>query len=369
MEGGTIVRWLRREGETVQKDEILFELETDKALVEVPAPESGILKQILVREGHALVGKTVAFIGDPGDDVAEVAIVLESQPQAPAPVGMVVPQASLPRPTEPGIIRATPAARRRARDLNVDLTQIQGTGPEGRITQEDVERVAAHKGARAAPASHTGREAIAKRVSDSWRDVPHIHIGGELRAESLRSALEKARTAEPETSITDILLYVLAALLPRFPDLNSVWNGDRAESRREVHLAFAVQTERGVVAPVVHDADRRPLQAISVERRRLTESARAWRLKPDEVERGTFTLTNLGMYPVDFFVPIINHPQCAVLATGRLHQVVELRNGTVLKGERMWVNLAVDHRVADGALAAEFLRELEKQLDALDLHF
>ena len=369
MEGGTLLHWLKEEGASVTKDEVLFELETDKAVTEVPSPAAGILKTILIREGEVQVGTIVGLVGDLSDPIPESAV----RSGMPGPEAAAQP-VSAPPPSgqgaaAPRVLRATPAARRWAKELGVEIALARATGPEGRITQEDVERAATEflgKEQAQIPAGDL-RPIIAERVSRAWRMVPHIHIGGELRAAGLRAALEKARNnLSSDVSVTDLLLYSIASLLPKFPSLNTVWQADKPMQQARVHLAFAVQTERGVVAPVLQDIGRLTLREISAERKRLREAALSRQLRPADLEGGTFTLTNLGMFPVDFFVPIISYPQSAILATGRIRDRVEIHNGAPQNVPSMWANVAVDHRVADGATAAEFLSELQKVFDSIE---
>jgi len=369
MEGGTLLHWLKEEGASVTKDEVLFELETDKAVTEVPSPAAGILKTILIREGKVQVGALVGFVGDLSDSIPESA----ARPGMPGSEA-VTPAVSAPPPSNqiaaaPRLLRATPAARRRAKELGVEIALARATGPEGRITQEDVERAATELLAKKQTQTSAGdlRPIIAERVSQAWRTVPHIHIGGELRAEGLRAALENARNnLSSDVSVTDLLLYSIASLLPKFPSLNTVWQAGKPVPQAQVHLAFAVQTERGVVAPVLRDIGRRTLREISDERMRLRDAALSRQLRPADLEGGTFTLTNLGMFPVDFFVPIISYPQSAILATGRIRDRVEIHNGAPQNVPAMWANIAVDHRVADGVTAAEFLGELQKVFDSIE---
>ena len=368
MEGGNVLRWLKEEGKPVAKDEILFELETDKAVTEVPSPAEGILKAILVSEGEVQVGTVVGFVGDLSDPLPEIT-TLHSPSESKVASSQPSPPPARQSAATKQVLRATPAAKRRAKELGIDIASVEATGPEGRITQEDVERAAsrfAGKGGETTPAGSL-RPIIAEHVSLAWRVVPHIHIGGELRADGLRQALEKARRdLAADVSVTDLLLYSVAALLPKFPSLNTVWQDEKPLPQEKVRLAFAVKTERGVVAPVLQFVGPLTLQAVSTERKRLRDAALSRDLRPSDLEGGTFTVTNLGMFPVDFFVPIINYPQSAILATGRIRDRVEFRDGSVENVPSMWVNLAVDHRVADGAEAAEFLRELEMTFDSLE---
>ncbi|HZP00469.1 MAG TPA: dihydrolipoamide acetyltransferase family protein [Terriglobia bacterium] len=371
MEGGTLLRWLKQEGARVAKDEALFELETDKAVTEVPSPVEGVLRTILIPEGEVQVGAVVGLVGELNDPIPEIA----GCPVKPRPVADAVPS---PAPSNselgsaaPGVLRATPAAKRRAKELGVDLSSAQATGPEGRITVEDVECLAAQYAKSAEPQTMVGdlRPIIAEHVTRAWHAVPHIHIGGELKATGLREALEAVRrNPEAEISVTDLLLYSICLALPKVRSLNTVWEGEKPIAQAQIHLAFAIETERGVVAPVIHDADRLRLMEISAERRRLRQAALARQLKRRDVEGGTFTLTNLGMFPVDFFIPIINDPQSAILATGRIRDRVELHGGIPRNVPSLWANVAVDHRVADGATAAVFLRELQTAFDALEAY-
>jgi pyruvate dehydrogenase E2 component (dihydrolipoamide acetyltransferase) len=359
MEGGTLVRWLRNEGQRVEKDEPLFELETDKALTEVTAPVSGILHQILVREGTVTCGAAIATIaGDMNDPPEPQVEVLPVPATAPIPG----PTERHPKERSVRMTHVSPAARRRARELGADISSLQGSGPDGRVTQQDVED-AARRGA-APPSSPRLRALISERVSKAWHTVPHIHIGGELRAEGIVAALDRARRERgPEIGITDLLLFATASTLRKFLAINSVWLSGRSEVQEDINLALAVQTDAGVVTPVIRDTDHLTLLQLSIQRREVVARARERRLAPSELEGGSFTLTNLGMYPVDFFVPIVNYPQSAILASGRLRdRSLESRLGPV---QRIWINLAVDHRVADGATAAEFLKELEHRFDAL----
>jgi pyruvate dehydrogenase E2 component (dihydrolipoamide acetyltransferase) len=363
MDSATLVKWLKQEGEPVEKDESLFELETDKTVVDVPSPSRGLLKKILVREGTVAVGKTVAFIGDAVDQLPDIAEEKGSK----SPGVPISTRTTLPRQSEEvGSVRATPAARRRARELGRSLDNLVGTGPEGRITQEDVERLASFSAGRSSSPVEDHRRLIAERTANTWRTVPHIHIGGDLVASGIPLALESGRkVVGPTLSITDLLLYTTAPLLGEIKQLNAIWRDDQLQPQPHIHLAFVVQTDFGVMAPVIHDAAQLSLAELSAKRKDLMERALTRRLELAELSDGTFTVTNLGMYPVDFFAPVINHPQSAILATGRVRQVAAVRGTQISPEWRMWANLAVDHRVADGATAAQFLRRLEESIAAL----
>ena len=362
MDSARLVKWLKQEGEPVEKDESLLELETDKAVVDVPSPGRGLIRKILVREGSVAVGHTVAFIGDASDQVPDS---LDKEGIPSTRIHLADGTAPLGQSAETVNVRATPAARRRARELGLDLATLVGTGPEGRITQEDVERMASVAVGAPSPIADY-RRLIGERTSNTWRTVPHIHIGGDLVAEGVILALEKGRTIAGSTlSITDLVLYTTASLLGEIKPLNSIWCGDDLRPQSQVHLAFAVQTDFGVMTPIIHDANQLSLSGLSARRKDLTERALTRRLEPSELAGGTFTVTNLGMYPVDFFAPVINHPQAAILATGRIRQVPAVQGAEVIPEWKMWANLAVDHRVADGAIAAQFLQKLEQAIEAL----
>ena len=364
MESATVVKWLKREGDPVRQDEPLFELETDKAVVEVPAPTPGLLARIVVRDGEVAVGTTVAFIGDTGDALPDNPETVHRISSATPPSPLVTDRSqAVPK------VRATPAARRRARELGVALDGLEGTGPNGQITQEDIEKLHLRSGSQSGPCAEDYRRKIAERTSNAWRTAPHIHIGGDLSAGGVITAFENGRRllGQPLT-ITDVLLHATALVLREFQSLNAIWRGDYLETQSRIHLAFAVQSDFGVITPVIHDADRLSISELSSMRKNLASRASERRLKPTEVSDGTFTVTNLGMYPVDFFAPIINHPQIAILATGRARRVAGFCNDQVSPEWRMWANLALDHRAADGATGAQFLKRLEEVFANLPSH-
>jgi pyruvate dehydrogenase E2 component (dihydrolipoamide acetyltransferase) len=356
MEEGSILRWLINEGESVTRDSLLFELETDKAILEVPAPAEGVLLKIMTGTGPVRVEEVVGWIGAPGESIKPATAARSAEApsellRAPEPVPPV-----LPRGTSP----STPAARRRAAELGLELAGIAGSGPGGRITQEDVERAAAGRTACIEPAipSLRLRGELARAVTVAWQTVPHIHISRRLEADGIARTREQLRSRH--ISLTDLLLFVLSRLLPSFPELTQTWDGDRLAPASAMHIAFAVDTENGVVAPVIQDAASLTLDQIGVRRQELAGAARAHRVRLADLTGGVFTLTNLGMEGVDFFAPIINSPQTSILATGRMIQEPIVRDGSVGVGWRMWANLALDHRVTDGAVGARFLAKLQE---------
>jgi pyruvate dehydrogenase E2 component (dihydrolipoamide acetyltransferase) len=352
MEEGLILQWLKAEGDLVTKDEVLFEMETDKAIVEVGAPADGVLLKILVSGGPVKVESVVGWIGNPGD-------ILDDIPNKPAPAaehsgGIVVREG----PTLiPARIVATPAARRRAAELGIDLASVQPSAPGARIVQEDVDRAALRSGsAEDFSPDLASRKVLIERLTTTWQSIPHIHVARHLDVDGLMKAKASIGT---RASVTDLILWMLARVLPKFPELTTIWEGDKLIAADKINLAFAVDTSRGVVTPVVASEATGSVTSVAARRRELMEAAKARRLHSRDLQGGVFTLTNLGMQGVDFFTPLINAPQTAILATGRMNQVPVVSNGSLAIGWRMWVNLAIDHRVTDGMSAARFLEQLQ----------
>ena len=374
MEAGTIVRWLKAEGEPVRKGEPLYELDTDKVTQEVEAEADGILLAILVREGEAPVGALVAQIGAEGEAV----------PPAPEPVGETPKQEPTPPPdsappssSEPeresraARLKASPLARRLARERGVDLAAIRGTGPEGRIVAEDVERggtpSAPATGAEAevVPLSQT-RKTIARRLTEAWQaPVFQLSVSADMtRALALREQLV-ARAAEGEIkpTVNDVLTKLAAAALVRHPAVNAHFAGEAIHRFRSAHVGIAVAAPNGLVVPVIRDADRRSLAEIAAARADLVARARAGKLALADLEGGTFTISNLGMFGVEEFTAVLNPPQAAILAVGSIEERPVARDGQLVAAPLMHMTLTCDHRAIDGADGAEFLRTLRELLE------
>jgi pyruvate dehydrogenase E2 component (dihydrolipoamide acetyltransferase) len=361
MEEGSILKWIKSEGDVVAKDDILFEMETDKAIVEVEAPADGVLLKIITAEGPVKVESVVGWIGQPGDVIRDAPSV---QPTMAVAENVAIPIARNEPGARLGRIVATPAARRRAAELGVDLKSVPSSASGGRISQEDVERFSTRTAIIGEPAARLAdRKILIERLTTTWQSVPHIHVARLLDASGLAGA--KKKLAGTGISVTDLLLHVLAAVLPRFPELSMVWGGGKLIPATQINLAFAVDTNRGVVAPVISSANALGLADLSKKRLKLSKGAQARRLRPEDLQGGVFTLTNLGMQKVDFFAPLINSPQTAILAAGKMDQVPVVTEGTLAVGWRMWVNLAVDHRVSDGMAAARFLEQLQIEVGRL----
>ena len=377
-ETGKLLAWRKKEGERVAKGEPLLEIETDKAVVEVEAPGDGILAGITAEVGAVIpVGETIAWLVGPGEKppaktatAAPAARVSSSHERASAAAAAQAPAPAVEQRggTAPQI---SPKARRLAKELGVDIAPIRGTGPDGTITSEDVQRAADSKGASvgvaAVPAGVEGLSQVARlmaeRTTQSWTSVPHFFLVrgvdcGELIAvqKKLSAKAQKSQSSAP--TITDLLIGILARVLAKHPRMNASWTGEGIRSNAEINVSVAMAVKDGVVGAVIHKADKVGIAEISAQRRELTERARAGRLRPADITGGTFTLSNLGMFNVDAFSAIITPPQAAVLAVGSVSDRVVPVEGKPGIRPMMTMTLSSDHRVVDGARAAEFLSEL-----------
>jgi pyruvate dehydrogenase E2 component (dihydrolipoamide acetyltransferase) len=394
MEEGTVVKWARSEGDAVKAGDILAEIETDKANMEMEAPGAGILRKILVPAGgKAPVGALIGVIAEADEDVSAALAdagpapaEASSAPAAAAAAAPDVPEA--PAASAPGRIKSSPLARKLAAQRSIPLASLAGTGPAGRIVKRDVE---AHGGAATAasplapaalpptpaaqplPAAAAGdrevaltsmRKVIAKRLAESKLQAPHFYVTVEIdmgRAVELREQL--ARASDQKISFNDLVLKACAGALTRVPAVNASWGQDRIVLHGDVHLGVAVALEDGLITPVVRNADRKPLLEIAREVRELAERARARKLKPEQYSGSTFTISNLGMMDVTEFTAIINPPEAAILAVGSVRKVPVVVGDQIAVGHRMKVTLSADHRLVDGAVAARFLGEVRKLLE------
>ncbi|HEV1995303.1 MAG TPA: dihydrolipoamide acetyltransferase family protein [Candidatus Acidoferrum sp.] len=373
-ETGKLLAWRKKEGERVTKGEPLLEIETDKAVVEVEAPGDGILAGITAEVGAVIpVGQTIAWLVAQGEKPP--ANTATAAPAARASSGLerkvvaaTVPVAAQHVAASPQI---SPKARRLAREIGVEISQICGSGPDGTITSEDVQRAAVLKGASVgAAAAPAGVEALsqvarlmAERTTQSWTSVPHFFLvrdldAGELIAAQKRIGQEMEKAQGAGATITDLLIALVARTLAKHPRMNSSWTGEGIRSNPEINVSVAMAVKDGVVGAVIHKANTAKIAEISTLRRELTERARAGRLRPADITGGTFTLSNLGMYKVDAFSAIITPPQAAILAVGSISDHVVPVGGKPCIRPMMTMTLSSDHRVVDGARAAEFLSEL-----------
>ncbi|MDR7509814.1 MAG: dihydrolipoamide acetyltransferase family protein [Armatimonadota bacterium] len=380
MTEGRIVRWKKRPGEPVARGDPLAEIETDKVNVDIEAEEAGVLLQILVEEGQAApVGAPIAIIGAAGEEIPTAAA--RPSPPAAAPAPAPAPAAPSPAPPVPAgaraeRVKASPLARKLAEEHGIDLTQVRGTGPGGRITREDVEAAIAAAARPAAPAPAADyevlpltriRQTIARRMTESTQQAPHFYITMEVvmdEALRLRQHLNQALGATPPVSVNDLVLKAVALALRAHPALNSALVEGAIRRYRRVNLAVAVALPEGLIAPVVHDCDRLSLTEIAARTTELGERARSGRLRPEDYEGGTFTVSNLGMFgDVDSFAAIINPPHAGILAVGRALPRPVVRDGQIVPATTMKVTLSADHRVTDGAEAARFLAEVKRLLE------
>ena len=371
-ENGKLLAWRKKEGESVSKGEPLLEIETDKAVVEIEAPGDGILAGVTAEVGAVIpVGETIAWLVAPGEKPPAKAATAAPAARATsaAQTAAAAPVAARPTAAAGAAAQISPKARRLAKELGVDIAQIQGTGPDGTITSEDVQAAANGKGAAApAGAAALGAEPLsqlarlmAERTTQSWTSVPHFFLVQSMDASALKDAqkkLSQGSAAGTAPTITDLLIKLLARVLEKHPRMNASWAGDGIRLNPDINISVAMAVKDGVVGAVIPKANKEPIAALSVLRRELTERARAGRLKPADISGGTFTLSNLGMYKVDAFSAIITPPQCAILAVGAIADAVVPVDGKPGIRPMMTMTLSSDHRVVDGARAAEFLGEL-----------
>jgi pyruvate dehydrogenase E2 component (dihydrolipoamide acetyltransferase) len=384
MESGTIVKWLKSEGEQVQKGDALYELDTDKVTQEVEAEASGVLLKIAIADGEVEVGKTIGFIGDKGEELAaspeaEPAETAEPDaPEVPETKAAAAPavatngaSAEAPAPAEPesgARIKASPLARRIARERGIELSQLHGTGPEGRIVAEDVERAQAQPAAAAAaPAGEieakpltTIRKTIARRLTQAWT-VPAFQLTVDADMTRANELVARQRELYPDVRITltDVLTKVCARALMRHRDVNVQYTEDALLFFPSADVGIAVATPQGLVVPVVRGAEGLSIAQIAGVRADLVGRARDGKLRTEDLEGGTFTISNLGMYDIDQFIAVLNPPQASILAVGTTRDQVVPRDGELLVLPVMTMTLTCDHRAVDGATGADFLRTIK----------
>jgi pyruvate dehydrogenase E2 component (dihydrolipoamide acetyltransferase) len=400
-ETGKLVSWRKKEGDRVAKGETLMEVETDKAVVEVEAQAEGILGGVTVKTGDVVpVGQTIAWLLQPGEKPpaaaaqAQTGRKMESSPAAQAATPALAAAAA-------GPVQVSPKARRLAKEHGVDVGKLRGSGPGGEIVAEDV--LAAAKAQTTAPAASSAPPAVAtptappprtapsagvsdtlssigrlmaERTTQSWTTVPHFFVtrdvdGSALVAvrEKLGAAIERSRGVK--LTYTDLLAALVARVLKQHPRMNASWVGDRIKANPEVKVGLAMAVEDGVVVGVINKADTGELADIAVQRRDLTERARAGKLTPADITGATFTISNLGMYHVDQFTAIIVPPQAGILAVSAMtDRVVPMPGALIPVGIRpmLTLTLSCDHRVLDGARGAAFLHDVVEAIQQADKH-
>jgi pyruvate dehydrogenase E2 component (dihydrolipoamide acetyltransferase) len=402
MESGVIVRWLKSEGDQVEKGEPLYELDTEKVTQEVEADASGVLLKILANEGDEIeVGKAIAVIGEAGEDVPEE----EETPDRVEPdeggeeIGVEKPaeaperdeerergrEAAPEGPSEPeqrvngGRVKASPLARRIAKERGIDLAQLRGTGPEGRIVAEDVERAQVSPAATpsAAPAAarptevevvklNQMRKTIARRMTEAW-EAPafQISMSADMSASiRLREALlERVQEGGVRPTYSDILTKIVALGLLRHRDMNAHFGGDEVRLFPTANIGIAVAVPHGLVVPVIRSCEARTIEEIAAARADVVSRTREGKLRTEDLEDGTFTISNLGMYGVERFTAVLNPPQAGILAVGAIEERAVVADGDLEIQPRMDMTLTVDHRSVDGATASEFLQTVKAFLE------
>jgi pyruvate dehydrogenase E2 component (dihydrolipoamide acetyltransferase) len=372
-ETGKILRWLKTDGEAVSKGEPLMEIETDKVTVEVEAPADGTLALRAAEGDEVGVGKAVAVIVGAGEPVPEPASVdAAAAPSADArPVADIEPE-TVPLPQSQSARRqlASPKARRLAEEHGVELAEVAGSGPHGAVVAADVEALGGNGAIADAPPPSLGASEelplgavwtrMAERMSESWRTVPHFFLLRQVEATRLLAWRESLRSRAGYEGVThtDLLVKLCAAALREHPRVNASWRDGKVLASAGVHVGIAVALEDGLVVPVLQNADVLDLQKLAARRKALVEAARSGRLRPEDVSGGTFTISNLGMYGVDAFAAIVNPPQAAILAVGRITDRVIPVAGRPEVRPTLAVCLSFDHRVVDGARGAQFLDTL-----------
>jgi pyruvate dehydrogenase E2 component (dihydrolipoamide acetyltransferase) len=418
MEEGVVVKWLKREGDRVASGDALAEIETDKAVLELEATTAGVLRKILAQEDSKVpVGQLLAVIGSADEDVSSLigrssspflqpspmtgaaSMTSAASPSAAAPS---LGETARPEPITRERIDASPLARRMAEEARIDIAQVPGTGPGGRVVKRDIEAFLAQLGSpparpptapATAPAAameaslqvpaqlaplavvgvdHTERElsmmrkTIARRMALSKATAPHFYLTTEIdreRALTMRQSLNELAADEAKISFNDMILKAVANALRQFPRMNVSYADDKVRAHQRVHLSMAVALDDGLITPVIRDCDRKSLGEIAREAKELTELARARRMKPEDYTGGTFSVSNLGMFDVEEFAAIINPPEAAILAVGTIKQQPVVVDGQLSIGHRMKVTLSGDHRAVDGATGAQFLQIVKRLLE------
>lgn len=429
MEEGKVLKWLKQVGEQVEIGDIIAEVETDKADMEMEALDEGILIEILVPEGGTVVvGGVMARLGAADEVVPAGSAALEStagngvaetppppepaiSPPAPTPAPKVrelreiraqrdkededdylsKKRSSSPLPAEEtGRLVASPVVRRMAEELSLDLSHVPGSGPGGRIVKRDLEAYTAAQAplsvaaeARAEPSPEArpdpagpvtgGREpfsrmraTIAKRMSESMREAPHFYLTAEIdmsEAVRLRTALKASNRVSEDVTYTHLLMKAVAVALARHPRINATFGGDAREYKEQINIGLAVSLDDGLIVPVLHDCDQLSLLDIASQATALVERARTGKPRPEDLSGGTFTISNLGMLPIEHFTAIINQPQGAILAVGAIKERPVVRDGQITIASTMMVTLSCDHRIIDGMTGGQFLQELKSLLE------
>jgi pyruvate dehydrogenase E2 component (dihydrolipoamide acetyltransferase) len=393
MTEGVIAKWHKKVGDPVKPGDLLAEIETDKATMEFEAPVGGVLLYIGAPENQPIpVGVPIAIIGKPDEDISallpkgdsssasarqrdsEPALAASSSVPSPMPAPAPVEAAS---PSETRL-KASPLARKMAKEAGIDLRQLQGTGEGGRIVRRDVEaylaRTAEIKATslptppstasyREVPLSQM-RKTIARRLTASMQEAPHFYLTRSINMEAAATWREKLNALSPtKISFNDLIIKAVAMALRKHPYLNAAWMGDHIRLYQDIHIGFAVAVDEGLIVPVIRHADRKGLSEIATETATLAQKARERKLSPEEYTGSTFSISNLGMFGIEEFTAVINPPEAAILAVGAIQPTPVVKGDKIEIERRMRVTLSCDHRVVDGATGAAFLATLTELLE------
>ncbi len=392
MEEGQLASWMKAEGDVIEEGEIRAEVETDKATMEMESFFDGVVLKILVPAGEAVaVGTPIAIIGEAGEDISDVlsggadAPAPAAEPEAAAPAASTPAPAPAATPEKTDRIFASPVARKIAADKGIDLSTVQGSGPRGRIVKADVQAASPAPVPSApvaeplplTPPAEGGevvtltpmRKAIARRMTESWTTAPlfalttEVDMGEVVALRATLNAKLKAAEAGVKLSMNDFVLKAVALALKDVPEMNVAWGGDHVVKYDYVHLGVAVAIPGGLITPVVRDADKLTLGAISKSVRDLATRARDKKLKPHEYAGSTFSVSNLGMFGITKFQAVLNPPEAGILAVGAVVDRPVVKDGAIVPGKRMEITLSCDHRSADGAVGARLMQAIVRYLE------
>lgn len=393
MAEGLLVRWVKQVGETINKGDVLAEIETDKATVEVESSASGVVLSHIVDQGTIVpVNAPIAVVGQAGEKVDAPAATpkpetkAEEKPATPQTQPTTAPITQASAPTDNGPVKASPLARKVAKDNGVNLASIQGTGPGGRVVRKDVEAALTSGQPSAVSRPSTPitnyqlltstedkvipttklRQAIGRRLVESKQTIPHFYVTHEYKMEAvmeMRKQINAYLGDNEKVSVNDFIIKATALTLRQFPNLNATIKGNEVIQFGHVNVSVAVTVPGGLMTVVVKDADVKSLRQISGEIKEMAARARDGKVKPEDVDGSTFSTSNLGMYEVEEFIAIVNPPEAAILAIGSAKETPVVVNGEIKIGSRMKATISVDHRVSDGAEAAQFMQKLAEFLE------
>ena len=400
MKEGNLAKWVKKEGDKIKAGEVIAEIETDKATMEVEAVDEGILGKILIAEGteNVAVNSCIALILNEGEDkkalenyvsasapkkVEEVKIVEEKKSAPTVDNSANLTQNSSKNSSDSNLVKASPLAKRIAKEEGVILSQISGSGPHGRIIKDDVLGFVKNGGSRQgvvhrnpqefyAVKNNNVRKVIAKRLLESKQNVPHFYLSCEFKIDKLNelrhalnevAEIDEAGNPAYKISVNDLIIKATAMALKKVPEANSSWSDEAILIYNNVDISMAVAIDGGLITPIIKNADQKSIQAISKESKELAKKARDGKLQPEEFQGGSFSISNLGMFGIDNFAAIVNPPQSCILAVARAVEKPVVEHGQIKIAHMMNVTLSSDHRSVDGAVGAEFLKALRQYIE------